>query len=135
MSSLIRKALRAEEELLRTRPAFGRHVRIAAVPFERFGTRQIFKRTVVDDVFAEAVGLEIPLQAVDGGIEMAIGTAKVTLKGEFSGKEKAFSAAERIDRLWTAQINRGNYPIGPRFDDGDVVVETVCHVEPVAIFR
>ncbi len=105
---LLIETLRAEEELLGARAAFGRHVGIAAIPFEGLGAGEVLERAVIDDVFAEAVGLEVPLQAVDGGVEMAIGAAELALEGEVGGVEEALAAAERVDVLRAAEID-GRY--------------------------
>ena len=69
---------------------------------------RLSKRTVVDNVLAETVGLEIPLQAVDGGVEMAVGAAELALKGEISGVEEALAAAECVGGFRPAEID-GRY--------------------------
>src|SRR5215467_3028050 len=76
---LLGEALRAEEKLFRARAAFGRHIGIAAVPLEGFGSGEVFERAIIDDIFAEAVGLKVPLQAVDRGVDVAVGAAELPL--------------------------------------------------------
>ncbi len=121
--------------LLGARAAFGGHVGIAAVPLEGLGPCQIFQRAVVDDVFAEAVGLKIPLQAVDGGVEVAIGAAKLPLKGEVGGVEESLAAAQRVDVSRAAEVDGRYHFVGGRVDDGDVVVQAVGDIEPLAVWR
>ena len=130
---LLIEALGAKEELFGARTAFGGHVGIAAVPFERLGPGEIFERAVVDDVLAEAIGLEVPLQAVDGGVEVAVGAAELALKGEVGGVEETLAAAEGVDVLRSAEIDGGCDFIGGCIDDGDIVVEAVGDVETLAV--
>ena len=66
---------------------------IAAVPLERRGVVDIFEQAVVHDVFAEAVRLQVPLQAVEGRFEVAVGAAEVSLEGEAGAVEEPLAAA------------------------------------------
>ena len=87
------------EKFLRAWSALGGHVRIAAIPFERLGPRQTLQRSIVNDILAEAIGLKVPLQAIDGRIQVAVGTAKLALKRIVGREEELFAAAECVDIL------------------------------------
>src|SRR5208283_114013 len=102
---LRRVTLRSIEEFLRARATFGGHIGIAPVPLERFRARQALQRSIVDNVLAEAVGLEVPLQAVNGRIEMAVGAAELALKCVVSGEEKLLAAAKCVDDSRSAEID------------------------------
>ena len=56
---------------------------VAAVPFERSRIGDIFDGTVIDDIHAETIRLQVPLQSIEGRIEMAVGTTELALKREF----------------------------------------------------
>ena len=105
---LLRKTLRAEEKLLGARTALSGHIRIAPVPLKWLGSSKIFEGTVVDDVFAETVGLQIPLQAVDGGVYVAVRAAELALEGEISRVEQPLTAAKSIDTSRSTKINGGS---------------------------
>src|SRR5205823_6652686 len=93
------EALGAEEILFGARPAFGGHIRVAAVPFEWLGSGQILQRAIVDDIFAESIRLKVPLETVNGRVNVAIGTAKSSLERKFCGVEQAFAATQGVDLL------------------------------------
>ena len=132
---LLCETLRPEEKLLGARTTFGRHVGIATVPFEWLGSGEVFKGAVVDDVFAETVRFQIPLQSVDGGVDVAVGAAELTLEGEISRIEEALATAESADISRSTKINGGSDRVGLGVDDRDCVVETIRNVEPIAIRR
>src|SRR5579864_1562535 len=122
------ETLRAEEEFFGARTALRGHVGVAAVPFERLGTGQVFERAIVDDVLAEAIGLQIPLQAVDGGVEMTVRAAELSLKGEVGGVEEALAAAQGIYISGSAEVNRGDDFIFSCVNDGKIIVKAIGHV-------
>ncbi len=103
---LLVKTLRAKKEFFCARTAFGRHVRITAVPLEGFGPSEIFQRTIVDDIFAEAVRLQIPLQSVNGRVEVAIGAAELPLECKAGGEKQPLAATEGVHGLRAAEIDR-----------------------------
>jgi hypothetical protein len=55
----------------------------------------VFERAIVHDVLAEAIRLQVPLQAVESGIQVAIGAAELLPKGEARRVEQLLAAALR----------------------------------------
>src|SRR5207302_1664550 len=93
------------------------------------------ERTVVNDIFAEAVRLEIPLQTVDRRIEVAVRAAKLPLEREIRRVEEALTAAEGVDAVRTAQVNRRGHLLRFGIDHAEGVVESIGNVEPLAVGR
>ena len=129
-------ALRAVEEFFRARAALGRQSGLP--PFHLKGSvpAEFFERAVVDDVLAEAVRLEVPLQTVEGGVEVAVGAAEVALEGKVGGVEETLAAAQGVDTLparrgrsWRSTLSRGSYRSRER------VVESIGDVKALAIGR
>ncbi len=58
--------LGAPEVLFRAWATLGRKIGIAAVPFVGLGVFDVFEEAIVDDIAAEAIRLQIPLQSVEG---------------------------------------------------------------------
>ena len=125
----------AEEILFGARPAFGGHIRVAAVPFEWLGSGQILQRAIVDDVFAESIRLEVPLEAVDGRINVAIGTAEGALEGKLRGVEQAFPATQGVDLLWAAEIDSRDHFLAIGVDNRDSVIQAIGDIQALAIGR
>jgi hypothetical protein len=66
---------------------------------------------------------------------MAVRAAELALKCVVGGEEKLFSMAERADGLRSAEVDRRDYLFGGCVDDGNIVIEPVRHIQPLAILR
>ena len=122
------ETLRPEEKLLGAWPTFGGHIRIATIPLERLGAGEIFERTVIDDVFAEAIWLQVPLQAVNGGVDVTVRAAKCALEGELGGVEEPLAATESVNIPGPAEVHSRDNLLGAGIDDGDTVIQAIRNI-------
>src|SRR3954471_21655888 len=129
------ETLRAEKEFFGPRPALGGHIRIPAVPLERFGSRQILQRAVINDVLTETVRLEIPLQSINRGVDVAVGAAKSTLEGKLRSVEKTFAPAQGVDVSGTSQIPGGDNVFICSINHRNGVIQTIGYVQALAVGR
>src|SRR5512146_1845147 len=102
---LVVVTLRAIEVLFGAGAALGRHIRVAAVPFERLSSGEVLEQFVVHDVFAEAVRLEVPFEAIKGAVDMTIRATEVSLETELRGVEYLLAATNRSDLLRSAEVD------------------------------
>src|SRR5579859_1967091 len=66
--------------------ALGRQVGITAIPLVGLGVFNSFDGTVIYDVSAKAIGFQIPLQAIERGINVAIRAPNLALKRIMGGE-------------------------------------------------
>src|SRR6185369_10606015 len=125
-------AFRTIKELLGTRTALRFEVGIAAVPLEWRRFADVFQQAVVHDVLSEAVGLEVPLQAVEGRLQVAVRAAEMALEGESRAEEEALAAALGRGRGGSLERERGAHSLLRGIDHGDGVVRPIRHVQSLS---
>ena len=124
---------RTPEILFSSRAALRRYVWIGARPLVRLRVLDALKQFVVHNAAAKAIRLQVPLNAVEGGIDVAVGAANLPLKRIARGIEGLLPVAQRGDRLRSGQCNGGRHAVGARVYQADRVVKPVGHKQPAAI--
>ncbi len=61
---------------------------------------------------SEAIRLEVPLQAVESGVEVAVRAAELSLKSEVGIVEKLLAAAHGVTVFGSAEIDRRDNFVG-----------------------
>ena len=99
-------------------------------PFHLNGSvpAQVLDQPVIDNVLAKPIRLQVPLQPVEGRVDVAIRAAKLPLKCILRRVKRLLAAPQRGNRLRPAQLNRLRHPIRSRVDHADGVIEPVRHV-------
>src|SRR5205807_8310233 len=95
---------------------------ITAVPLERLRAREVLDRTVVYDIDAKTVRLKVPLEPVEGRVDMAIGAAELSLKRVFRCVDDLSAAAQGRYLLRPAEVPQRNQLVARSINHTDGVI-------------